>query len=60
MGKFYLKQDSGAKDSFLAPADPFPINRRLSNHQDLLAVQILNMDLAGMVIRKDRGSPVEM
>ena len=49
------KQDSEAKDSFAAPADPLPFN-----HHDFLAVQIFLMDLEDMVVRKDWGSPVEL
>ena len=39
------KQDSEAKDSITAPPDPLPLNRRLSNHHDFLAVWIFLMDL---------------
>jgi hypothetical protein len=55
------KQDSEAKNSFAAPADPLPLNRRLSKHHDFLAVQLFLVDLLeDMVVRKDWGSPVEM
>jgi hypothetical protein len=54
------KQDSEAKDSFTAPSDPLPLNRRLSNHHDFLAVQIFLVVLEDMVVRKDWDSPVEM
>jgi hypothetical protein len=43
-----------------APSDPLPLNRRLSNPQDFLAVQIVLIDIEDMVVRKDLGSPVEM
>jgi hypothetical protein len=32
------KQDSEAKDSITSPPDPVPLNRRVSNHHDFLAV----------------------
>ena len=54
------KQDSKPKDSFAAPSDPLPLNRRLSNRRDFLAVHIFRMNLEDMVIRKDWGSSVEM
>jgi hypothetical protein len=54
------KQDSEAKDSVAAPADPLPVYRRLPNHHDFLAVQIFLMVLEDMVIRKDWSSPIEM
>jgi hypothetical protein len=54
------KQDSEAKDSITAPSDPLPLNHRLSNHHDFLAVHIFLMDLEAMVARKDWGSPIEM
>jgi hypothetical protein len=45
------KQDSEADDSFTAPTDPLPLNRRLSNRHDFLTVQIFLMDLEDMVVR---------
>jgi len=47
------KQDSEARDSFTAPMEPLPLNRRLSNRHDFLAVQIFLTDLDDMVVRKD-------
>ena len=54
------KQGSESKDSITAPPDPLPLNRRLSNHHDFLAVHIFLVDLEDMVVRKDWGSPNEM
>jgi hypothetical protein len=54
------KQDSEAKDSFAAPSDPLPLNRRFSNHHYFLAAQIFFMDSEDMAVHKDWGSPVEM
>ena len=59
------KQDSYAKDSITAPPDSLPLNRRLSNHHDFLAVQIFLMNLEDlgfgfMVVHKDWGSTIKM
>ena len=54
------KHDSEAKDSFAAPLDHLPLDRRLSSHHDFLAVQIFLVDLEDMMVRKDWGSFVEM
>ncbi len=54
------KQHSEAKISVMASSDPFPINRRLSNHHDFLAVQIFLMDIKKMVVRKDWCSAIEI
>ncbi len=44
----------------MAPSAPLPVNRRLSNHHDFLAVKIFLMDLEEMAVRKDWCSAVEM
>jgi hypothetical protein len=54
------KQDSEANDSCAALSDHLPLNRRLSDHHNFLAVQIFLMDLEDMVVRKEWVSPVEM
>jgi len=54
------KQDSETKNSFAAPLNPLPLNRRLSNRHDFFEVQIVLVNLEDMVVRKDRGLPVEM
>lgn len=54
------KQDSEAKDSVMAPTDPLPPIRRLSDHHDFLAVQLFLMDLEEIVVRKEWCSAIEM
>ncbi len=44
------KQESEARDSVTAPSEPVSPNRRLSNHHNFLAVQILLMDIEDVVI----------
>jgi hypothetical protein len=54
------KQEGEAKDSVAAPSDPLPLNRRLHNHHDFLALQMFLMDIEDQVVRKDWSSPIEM
>jgi hypothetical protein len=54
------KQEGEAKDSVTAPSDPLPLNRKLHNHHDLLALQMFLMDIEDQVVRKDWISPIEM
>ena len=54
------KQEGEARDSVTAPSDPLPLNRRLHNHHDFLALQMFLMDVEDQVVRKDWSSPIEM
>ena len=54
------KQEGEAKDSVTAPSDPLPINRRLHNHHDFLALQMFLIDIEDQVVGKDWNSPIKM
>jgi hypothetical protein len=54
------RQESEARNSIMAPSEPLPSNRRLSNHHDFLAVLLWLRDLEEVVIRKDWSSSIEM
>ena len=47
------KQEGEANDSVTAPPYPLPLNRRLHNHHDFLALQMFLMDIEDQVVRKD-------
>jgi hypothetical protein len=44
----------------MAPSEPLPPNRRLSNHHDFLAVLLWLRDIEEVVVRKDWSSAIEM
>ena len=52
------KQESVARNSVMAPSEPLPPNRRLSNHYDFLAVLLWLRDLEEVVVRKDWSSAI--
>jgi hypothetical protein len=54
------KQESEARNSVMASSEPLPINRRLSNHHDFLAVLLRLRDIEEVVVRKDWSSAIEM
>ena len=44
----------------MAPSEPLPPDRRLSNNHAFLAVQIWLMDIEDIVIRNDWSTTIEM
>ncbi len=48
------KQESEARNSMMAPSEPLPTNRRLSNHHDFLGVLLWLRDIEELVVRNDR------
>ena len=44
----------------MAPSEPLPTNRRLSNQHDFLAVLLLLRDIEEVVVRNDWSSAIEM
>ena len=54
------KQESEARNSVMAPSEPLPTNRRLSNNHDFLAVLLWLRDIKEVVVRKHWSSDIEM